>query len=179
MTKIFNLILLLILIGSCKQNKSASAPPLMDEKEVTSALIDVNRSIIKKNRDHITNFIKRTGWNLKETEDGIWFGILEAGDGNKVKDKDQIEYLYKLRLIDGSYPDKSEEVRSNTINIGSGGVESGLEKGLKLMSEGDSARIIVPPFFAHGNFGNQGDIPPGAILIFDIKLLKINSGVNQ
>lgn len=179
MNRFSYLILLAILIGSCKQEKTDTSPPLLGEKEVTSALIDVNRSIIKRNRDHIANFIKRTGWQLKETENGIWFGILEEGDGPVVKDNDQIEYIYKLRLIDGSYPNKSDEARINSISLGSGGVESGLEKGLKLMREGDSARIIVPPFFAHGNFGNQGDIPPGAILIFDIKLLKIKPGFSQ
>lgn len=179
MMKYSYLIFLAILIGSCKQEKTKTAPPFMGEKEVTSALIDVNRSIIKRNRDHISNFIKRTGWNLQETENGIWFGLLEAGDGPAVKDKDQIEYIYKLRLIDGSYPNKTDAARLISISVGSGGVESGLEKGLKLMSEGDSARIIVPPFFAHGNFGNQDNIPPGAILIFDVKLLKIKPVFTQ
>ncbi|MCF8379995.1 MAG: FKBP-type peptidyl-prolyl cis-trans isomerase [Bacteroidales bacterium] len=166
------MILIVAFLVSCKQIKEGEPVQILDEKQVTNALIEVNRSIVKRNRDHIHNFVRRTGWELEEIESGIWFGILTEGKGNKPSENDQVEFNYIIRLIDGSYPGNISKAFTSDIILGKGSVESGLEMGLKRMREGDSARIIIPPYFTQGDFENREGIPPGAILIFDVKLLK-------
>ena len=166
-------------MSSCKQNLGDEESIVSSEKEIMEALVEVNKSVVKRNRNHIQNFIKRTAWKMDETDDGIWFGIVEHGIGEKVSINDEIRYSWHLRFIDGTNATNSQEPKINNILLGQGGVESGLEKGLMLMSEGDSAIIIVPPYLAHGNFGETGKIPPGAILIFDIKLLNISRSATE
>ena len=179
MSKYIYLMFVFILLLSCKKKTEDNSVHFLDEKEISSALVEVNRSIVKRNRNHIINFVKRTGWEMTESESGIWFGILKFGNGKKVIEGDHLQYEYVIRLIDGSYPENNEENLLNNITIGKGGVESGLEKGLLLMSEGDSARIIVPPYLGHGNFGDGKNIPPGAILIFDVRVLNIDRSQSE
>ena len=57
--------------------------------------------------------------------------------------------------------------------VGKGGVESGLEEVVKYLHAGDNARFILPPHLAHGNFGDGKKIPPGAILLYELKLLAV------
>ncbi len=164
---------LIYFISSCKPDSREENPPIPNEKEIMESLLEVNKTIVKRSRNHIENFIKRTAWGLEETEDGIWFGLVDSQEGEKASLNDQVEYEWQLQFIDGSYYKNSKTKTTSVNTIGQGGIESGLEKGLLRMRVGESARIIVPPYLAHGNFGDMGDIPPGSILIFHVKLLKI------
>ncbi len=165
---------LIYFISSCKPDSREENSTISIEKEMMESLLDVNKTIVKRSRNHIENFIKRTGWGLEETVDGIWFGLIDSQEGEKASLNDQVEYVWQLQFMDGSYYKNSQTKTTSVNTIGQGGIESGLEKGLLLMHVGDRARIIVPPYLAHGNFGDIGDIPPGAIHIFHVKLLKIS-----
>ncbi len=42
------------------------------------------------------------------------------------------------------------------------------------MCEGEKRKLTIPPPLAYGDTGFSGLIPPGATIIFDTELLKIN-----
>ena len=58
------------------------------------------------------------------------------------------------------------------LNVNS--VIKGWTEALQLMHEGAKWKIYVPSDLAYGDRGAGGTIPPGATLIFEIELLKIN-----
>ena len=76
-------------MSACKQNVSDEVVMPSIEKEIVDALVEVNKSVVKRNRNHIQNFLKRTAWEMLETDDGIWFGIVEHGMGEKVSINDE------------------------------------------------------------------------------------------
>ena len=54
------------------------------------------------------------------------------------------------------------------------GVIKGFSEGLTLVGEGGKIRLYMPSDIAYGDRGAGGDIGPGATLIFEVELLKIN-----
>jgi FKBP-type peptidyl-prolyl cis-trans isomerase FkpA len=57
--------------------------------------------------------------------------------------------------------------------IGAGLVIRGWDEGVQGMQPGGQRRLVVPAEFGYGDRGAGGVIPPGATLIFDVELLKI------
>jgi len=49
----------------------------------------------------------------------------------------------------------------------------GWSEGLRMMREGDKARLVVPSGLAYGERGAGNTIGPHAVLIFDVELISI------
>lgn len=110
---------------------------------------------------------------MKETPTGLWYMIIEEGAGRKVKQDDVVTYSYEIKLLDGTYCYSADTINPKKIVIGKGGVEAGIEEGLLLLKANSKARLIVPPYLAHGNFGDRDKIPGAAILIVELNLIDI------
>ena len=61
-----------------------------------------------------------------------------------------------------------------TFTIGVGQVIQGWDQGVAQMSLGERAKLTIPSELGYGSRGAGGAIPPGADLVFDVELLKIN-----
>ncbi|MFA6260449.1 MAG: FKBP-type peptidyl-prolyl cis-trans isomerase [Bacteroidia bacterium] len=77
-------------------------------------------------------------------------------------------------LTDGKVFDSSVD-RGEPISfpLGQGRVIRGWDEGIALMKVGDKMRLIIPPHLGYGERGAGGVIPPNAILIFDVELMKV------
>jgi len=49
----------------------------------------------------------------------------------------------------------------------------GWAEGIRMMSEGDKAKLYVPPNLAYGEGGAGGVIGPNSVLIFEVDLISI------
>lgn len=77
-------------------------------------------------------------------------------------------------LLDGKVFDSSvQRGEPLEFTLGIGQVIEGWDEGLLLLNEGDKARLIIPSDLAYGSRGAGGVIPPNAVLIFDVELVKI------
>ena len=173
---IFFLCILVTLI-SCKDEPLRRAIDLPTGGEIEKAILEVNKYILKRNRDHIEGFIRRTGWEMKKTGSGLRYHLNKKGRGKTASSGDYIRMKYKLYLIDGTLISSAENNGIIEFSIGQGGVESGLEEAAMLLKEGCQAKLILPPHLAYGNFGSpEKGIPPDAILIYELEVLDIQSG---
>lgn len=167
----YSFFLLLFLLASCKTPVQEKQLPAEDPYSLT--LIQANRYIQERNREQIKAFIDRTEWDMQETETGLWYMILEPGDGAPVMQDNLVAYSYETRLLSGKLCYSADTTEPKKIVIGKGGVEAGIEEGLKLLRENARARFIIPPHLAHGNFGDRKEIPAAAILLVEIEVLRV------
>ncbi len=167
---IFFLIILFIIAACHKHNKEISEEEYRKTKE---ALVGVNRILIKKDTEKIKAYLKRRNMIMQQTESGLWYSVIERGGEKLVKQGQKATILFKVELLDGTPCYNSDSLGPKQFRVGKGGVESGLEEGILLLHEGDKAVFIMPPHLAHGLMGDGNCIPPRSIVVYEVKLLKL------
>ncbi len=165
------ILILLVIFVSCNKGKqesdSAKTPKIENPEE---ALKKVNKLLIEKDHEVIQNYVRRRGWEMKRSSTGLWYKIVRNGSSTDVKKGDGVNIWYQIELLDGTICYSADSTGNKSFIVGQGGVESGLEEGLTMMSEGDSAIFIMPPHLAHGLIGDQNRIPARAVIVYYVKL---------
>lgn len=105
------------------------------------------------------------------TASGLQYEVITSGSGPKPTATSTVKVHYHGTLIDGHVFDSSVE-RKEPIEFALNRVISGWTEALQLMSVGDKWRLTIPPDIGYGARG-KGDIPPNAVLIFEVELLEI------
>ena len=153
-------------------------PPVQEQEEsgnnqISEQFIRANQYMQQRHQDHISAFLERVGWKAEVSPSGLWIVVDKPGEGRRIGENMRITYTFESTLLDGTpcYQATLEEPKQ--ITIGTGGVESGVEQGLQLLSEGAEAIFLIPPHLAHGNFGDREKIPGNSVLIYRIQVLKV------
>lgn len=108
---------------------------------------------------------------FEKTNSGLYYKILQKGNGAKAQKGKTVSVHYKGTLADGTEFDSSYK-RNEPIQfqLGVGQVISGWDEGIGLLEVGDKARFVIPHHLAYGERGAAGVIPPKATLVFDVEL---------
>lgn len=114
---------------------------------------------------------------VKTTASGLQYKIIKEGTGAAPKANDDVTVEYEGRLIDGKVFDSSKNSgKPVTFNVQE--VIPGWVEGLQLMKEGSEYTFYIPAKLAYGDYGQpQAGIMPGSALVFDVKLVKVESKV--
>jgi len=169
MTKndILILIPVLLLAASCQRSggelKQAPRPGREDMEEV-------NRYLLRKDREVIMNYIGRKNLKMTESPTGLWYMIKKPGTGENLKDNDHILMNFECYLLDGTLCYSSSENGPRDIVIGRSELEPGLNEGLRLLRRGAEAIFIIPPFLAYGLVGDGKKIPPRSTIVYNITI---------
>jgi FKBP-type peptidyl-prolyl cis-trans isomerase FklB len=144
-------------ISEFQQKKSQELAEIMNKKQSESkAFMEANA----KNP------------NVKTTESGIQYEIIEAGDGASPTAEDTVIAHYEGTLIDGTKFDSSYD-RGEPATFPVGGVIRGWQEVLQMMKEGAKWRVVIPGNLAYGPQGAGDKIGPNETLVFDIELVAI------
>jgi FKBP-type peptidyl-prolyl cis-trans isomerase FklB len=108
---------------------------------------------------------------VKATSSGLQYEVLTQGSGAKPTAADTVEVNYVGKLLDGTEFDNSYK-RGSSISFSLGGVIRGWTEGLQLMNVGSKYRFYIPYQLAYG-MNDQGPIPGGSVLVFDVELLNV------
>lgn len=106
-----------------------------------------------------------------KTESGMVYRILEEGSGESPTATDQVQVHYRGTLRDGEVFDSSYE-RGQPATFGLNQVIPCWTEGLQHVKEGGKAKLVCPPDLAYGD-QQQGPIPAGSTLIFEVELLDV------
>ena len=167
---------LLICLISC----SPSTPQQEPKAAITTAEEDaiVSRLAVdliadpqtqqEKDKNTIINYAIDNMIDAQPHPSGLYYQILEEGEGKKAKWGDYVTANYRGRLINGKTFDTNKDYQFYIGNM-----IKGWNEGLELLAEGGKAIFLIPSHLAYGEEGLGKLIPPNSVLIFDIELLKI------
>jgi FKBP-type peptidyl-prolyl cis-trans isomerase len=163
----------IVLVGS------ACDPPVQEIKEadpdpVPEQFVKANQYMYQRHQDHISAFINRVKWEAEVTPSGLWIVIEKPGEGPRIRDNSRVTFAFESMLLDGTPCYGATVQKPKVITAGKGGVESGVEQGIKKLAGGAEAIFLIPPHLAHGNFGDREKIPGNAVLIYRIQVLKVD-----
>lgn len=109
---------------------------------------------------------------VKTTASGLQYEIIKEGTGPKPTIADTVTVHYVGTLINGTEFDNSLK-RGEPISFPLSGVIRGWTEALQLMSEGSKYKLYIPHQLAYGPNDN-GPIPGGSVLVFEVELLKVS-----
>lgn len=109
---------------------------------------------------------------VKVTESGLQYEVIEQTIGQKPKATDKVKVHYEGTLPNGTVFDSSYR-RGEPITFGLNQVIKGWTEGLQLMSVGSKYKLYIPYTLGYGEQGAGSQIPPYAALIFTVELLGI------
>ena len=157
------------IIRKGRQAKNFDAP------EVFKKILDEKKELEKIAFEALKIKLEEQTINMEKTSSGLYYIINKQGNNKKPKKGDIVSVHYKGMLLDGTVFDSSYE-RNQPIEfpLGTGKVIPGWDEGIALISEGASAKFVIPSSLAYGNQGAGGVVPPNATLIFEVELIKIN-----
>lgn len=114
----------------------------------------------------------KTREGVMETDSGLQYEVVTAGEGPKPGPDDTVEVHYRGTLVDGTQFDSSYD-RGQTATFGVGQVIPGWTEALQLMSEGSTWKLAIPSDLAYGSAGAGQQIGPNSVLLFDVELIAI------
>jgi FKBP-type peptidyl-prolyl cis-trans isomerase FkpA len=167
------IVLVIVLFGywGCKSNYHDQRRKIeMEKKQFEQNLISANKGLVARDSSKIVGVIRARDWDMNVTETGLWYQILDKGNGPMAEEGNIVEIDYKVRLLSNELVYCSDSTGPLRFTILKGRVERGLDEGMLYLNEGDSARFILPPYMAHHLLGDQNKIPPRAIIIYEVRL---------
>jgi FKBP-type peptidyl-prolyl cis-trans isomerase len=167
-------LLMVFLLISCDPPVQEQQVP--KEDPYREQFIRTNRYMLRRHRDQIAAFVERVGWDAQETPSGLWIVLEKSGNGPAISERDMVTYTFQSTLLDGTRCYEATSQQPKQVIVGKGSVESGVEEGLKHLKRGSRAIFLIPPYIAHGNFGDRNRIPGNSVLIYRIEVVEVETG---
>ena len=110
--------------------------------------------------------------NVKKSESGLYYEILNPGTGAQPTQSDRVVVNYKGTLIDGRQFDANDGA-----DFFVRGVVKGFGEGLMLLKEGGKAKLYIPSELGYGDApARPGSIiEPGSALVFEVELVSVKA----
>lgn len=153
--------LIMLLVSSCLKD---------DEEQKTYSAAE--EEILRKN--YLENLVEK-GHDIDTTANGVYYVVIEEGEGDFAKEGDTITIGYAGYLVDGTMFDASDyhyQEGKWKFVLGEFNAIEGFDESLMYLNEGAKMEFIIPSEQAYGSQG-QGGIPPYQTLIFVIKMFEI------
>lgn len=167
------LLLFTVTSSSCKQPNPSNQQLEHDAAQVKESLIKANRYLIRTEEEDINDFLHRYGWTMQKTGTGLRYAIESAGNGDLVRYGQLVTLRYKVMLLTGDVIYSSDQLGFKQFTVGRGGVETGLEEGIRLLRKGDKAKFILPSHLAFGLLGDSEKIPPRTPIVYLIEVVEV------
>jgi FKBP-type peptidyl-prolyl cis-trans isomerase FkpA len=163
------ILLLLTSLISCREKPGNS---FNNSKPGKDQMADLNKYLVQKDKERIKSYIERKNLKMNESPTGLWYQIINKGEGKVFTDNDKVVVDYECSLLDGTKCYSSKELGPKELIIGKSEMEQGLNEGLRLLKPGAEAIFIIPPFLAYGLIGDRKMIPSRAVIVYNVNILR-------
>jgi peptidylprolyl isomerase len=111
---------------------------------------------------------------MTKAPSGLWYTDMAVGQGDPAAAGRTVTVHYTGWLPNGTKFDSSRDRGEPfAFTLGAGQVIAGWDEGVKGMKVGGRRKLVLPPQLAYGDGGAPPTIPPGATLVFDVEVLKV------
>jgi FKBP-type peptidyl-prolyl cis-trans isomerase FklB len=154
-----------------------SGKPLMSEVEVNSCIVGFMQTARSEkasgNKTAGDQFLAENKGKagVVTLPSGLQYTILTAGTGPTPTLSDKVRCHYTGHFIDGTVFESSY-TNNQPIDFSVGQVIRGWTEALQLMPTGSKWRLFIPSQLGYGDMEN-GRIPGGSTLVFEVELLEI------
>lgn len=164
-------------------NDAKAGKPLMDENQCNSTIMTHMQALrgkkasgAKKAGDAFLTQNK-TKAGIVSLASGLQYQVITQGTGPKPTSNDQVKCHYIGSFVDGTEFESSyKNGQPATFTVG--GVIRGWTEALQLMPVGSKWKLFIPSELAYGDNDN-GPIPAGSTLVFQVELLEIVKQAEQ
>lgn len=123
-----------------------------------------------ENEKEITDYLAKNNLTAQKTASGLYYIITEPGTGKQPISNSSVTVAYKGYFTNGNVFDQSTSAGA-TFPLNR--VISGWTEGIPFFKEGGSGVLLIPAHLGYGSYDN-GPIPAGSVLLFDVKLISVN-----
>lgn len=150
-------------------NESALDSALQKAEEVAQkARLVVIREQKKTGAAYLDNFRKQKG--VKQAESGFWYRTEYAGDGEFIRGGDTlVDVVVTEKLTDGTVIEDMD-ARGRVISRALSDYPPVFREALMLLKNHGTAELVVPPELAYGDEGYPPGVPPGATMLYTLRV---------
>lgn len=123
-----------------------------------------------KNEQEIKDYLLKNNLTAKRSTSGLYYIINEPGTGTQPTAASNVTVAYKGYFTNGNVFDQS---KAEGISLSLNKVIRGWTEGIPYFKTGGSGVLLIPSHLGYGST-NNGPIPGGSVLIFDVKLISVN-----
>ena len=123
-----------------------------------------------KNEQEIKDYLAKNNLTAQRSTSGLYYIINEQGTGTQPSAASNVTVAYKGYFTNGNVFDQS---KAEGISFGLNQVIRGWTEGIPYFKTGGSGVLLIPSHLGYGST-NNGPIPGGSVLIFDVKLISVN-----
>ena len=105
---------------------------------------------------------------------GLYILEVAPGTGPEAVAGKTVKVHYTGWLANGKQFDSSKGGEPIEFPLGQGAVIPGWDEGIAGMKVGGKRRLVIPATLGYGATGAPPDIPPGAVLVFDVELVAVS-----
>lgn len=116
----------------------------------------------------IQKYMKRKHIDCEKSASGLYYKILEEGEGDLIQFTDKVSVTYKGTFLDGKKFDEQTEPIEMAVSE-----QMNAWKELMLqLKKGSKAYMIVPPHLGYGEY-KVDKIPSNSTLIFELEIVDV------
>lgn len=128
----------------------------------------VNSQIALENEQEIVDYLTANNLVAQRTSNGLYYIIDDVGGAQKPDLCSSVTAIYRGYLTNGSEFDKSNSAGA-TFPLSN--VILGWQEGIPFYGVGGKGMLFIPSKLAYGPNPPSSDIPPNAVLIFDVEVV--------
>ena len=123
----------------------------------------------------IQEYLQKNSLQAQKTAAGTYYVITQAGAGPKPQTGQTVSVRYTGSLLNGTVFDASDRHGGAPFDftLGQGQVIPGWDEGIAQLPKGSKATLLIPSGQGYGARGTGADIPPNAVLRFDVELVDV------
>ncbi|MEN8702721.1 MAG: gliding motility-associated peptidyl-prolyl isomerase GldI [Polaribacter sp.] len=175
----YNLLLIVLFLVTISCSKKTARRPLKPKPSTTvyADALKKSKLINKKNDEKIAALVKNDSLNtyIQSTE-GFWYTYNHKinSDLPFPKMADEVIISYSIKDLNDSVIYSEMDLGTKSYVVDKEDFITGLQKGIKLMKEGETVTFIIPPYNAYGILGDQNKIKYNQSIKSTVTLIKLN-----